>query len=160
MLGKLINFLVLFGGLGVLLRKPLANYLKGRGEGIQKDLQDASSSRETSEKELTKIDARLKVIAKEVEEIKKEAESLGKEEKARILADAEAEGKRLKEQTRQDIELLTQFGARDLKVFAVERAAELARERIKSRIRPENQPALIDRSIDRLEALYEKSGSA
>ena len=160
LLAKLINFLVLFGGLGVLLRKPIANYLKDRGEGIQKDLDDAVSSRKSSESELTKMNARLNEIAQEVEGIKKEAEKRGKEEKSHILAAAEADGKRLKAQTKQDIELLSQFGARELKIFAVEKASEKARERIKSRIKPENQPALIDKSIERLETLYEKSGSA
>ena len=87
------------------------------------------------------------------------SDQTGGNTKQRILDEAEKEAKRLQESAGQDIELLSRFGARELRSFAAARAAERARERIRERLTPEGHARLIDRSIERLENLYEESNS-
>jgi F0F1-type ATP synthase membrane subunit b/b' len=48
---------------------------------------------------------------------------------------------------------------RELREYAAGLATEKARERILAKMTPERQARLIDSSIERLERLYEKSGS-
>jgi F-type H+-transporting ATPase subunit b len=158
-LGKVLNFIILFGGLGFLLRKPIANYLAGRGDDIGKSLQNAESSRKSAQTNLKKAQKRLKEMAGEVQKIKKESEENGRRTRDDILQTARRESERLKEQAAQEIEALTQVGIRDLKAYAAEAAISLARRRIEDRITSENQAELINRSIEKIEVLYEKSGS-
>jgi len=159
-IGKTLNFLILFGGLALILRKPISRFLKNHSEGIKIDLDDAENSQQVSRKNLKKIHSRLKKVAKEAELIKQEAGKLGIKDKERILQEARIETERHKESVKQDIELLSQFGMQELKAYAVEIATTLARERIMKKITPEDQIILINRSIERLETLYEKPGSS
>ncbi len=49
-LAKIFNFLVLFGGLGFMLRKPIKNFLESRGQEIDTSIKEAKKERKESEK--------------------------------------------------------------------------------------------------------------
>lgn len=160
LIGKTINFLILFGGLAFLLRKRFAQFLSARTTGVKSDLDEAESSRTSSRRKLKSIQSRLAKVAKEAEAIKKEAEKQGKADHRRILSEARAEAQRLRDTATQDIETLGQFGIQELRAYTAELATQLARDRIKESIKKKDQSALIDRSIEKLETLYEKPGFA
>jgi len=157
--GKVVNFLVLFGGLGFLLYKPARAFLDERRRTIETNIQEAEGTRRTSVEKLGAARSRLEKLAREMADVRAEAERAGLADKQRILDEAEKEAKRLKQSAGQDIELLSRFGARELRSFAAGRAAERARQRIRERLTPEGHARLIDRSIERLENLYEESNS-
>ncbi|MCK4337087.1 MAG: ATP synthase F0 subunit B [Candidatus Aminicenantes bacterium] len=159
-IGKVLNFLILFGGLAFILRKPMSRFLRERIEGVKVDLEETRSSRKEKQKNLKNIHNRLKKVAEEARSIKQEAENIGKKDRERILQEASIEAVRLKESAKQDIELLSQFGIQELKAYTAEVAVTIAREKIRKNMRPESQAILIDRSIKKLETLYEKSGSS
>lgn len=159
-IGKVLNFLILFGGLAFILRKPMSRFLMERVDGIKVDLEETRSSRKEKQKNLKNIHNRLKKVAEEARSIKQEAENIGKKDRERILQEASIEAGCLKESAKQDIELLSQFGIQELKAYTAEVAVTIAREKIRKNIRPESQAVLIDRSIKKLETLYEKSGSS
>jgi F-type H+-transporting ATPase subunit b len=156
-LGKVINFVVLFGGLIYLLRSPLRNYLEGRTKFLHHALRDAEDSREEAEKKQREIEIRLKTLGREIGHIRKEAESEGQAVQERILQEAKAEADRLKRLSRQEIELITEAGIREIKQYAAELAVALAQERIQKKINKDTQSLLINQSIERLERIYEKS---
>jgi len=159
-IGKVLNFLILFGGLAFILRKPISRFLRERGDGIKIDLEETRSSRKEKQKNLKSIHNRLKKVAGEAKSIKQEAENIGKNDRERILQEAGIEAGRLKESAKQNIELLSQFGIQELKAYTAEMAINIAREKIRKNISPESQAVLIDRSINKLETFYEKSGSS
>ena len=156
-LGKVINFVVLVGGLIYLLRNPLRNFLEGRSRSLDHALREAKDSRVEAEKRQQEIENRLKKIGQEMEHIRREAETEGKKVQERILHEAKTGANRLKLLSRQEIEMLAQAGIREIKQYAAELATTLAQQRIQSKIKKEDQSLLIDRSIERLEKLYEKS---
>lgn len=156
-LGKVINFVVLVGGLIYFLRNPLGNFLEGRTKYLDHALRDAKDSRVEAEKKQQEMETRLKKIGREMEHIRREAKTEGKMIQERILQEAKAGANRLKLLSRQEIEMLTQAGIREIKQYAAELAIALAQERIQSKIKKEDQSLLIDRSIERLEKIYEKS---
>ena len=156
-LGKVINFILLLGGLIYLLRSPLGNFLEGRTKDLDHALRDAEDSRVEAEKKQQEVENRLKKIGREMEHIRKEAVTEGQKVQERILREAKAEANRLKLLSRLEIELLTQAGIQEIKQYAAELAIALAQERIQSKIKEEDQSLLIDRSIERLEKIYEKS---
>jgi F-type H+-transporting ATPase subunit b len=157
--GKVVNFLVLFGGLGFLLYKPLSKYLTARGVEIDRTLRETLESRQKAEAQLQEARGRLDELAGEIARIREEAKNLGIEEKTRILAEAEREADRLQKLAHKEIELVSQHVQRDLRRYAAELATRRAREGLQGRMTPERHTRLIDQSIARLERLYEKSGS-
>jgi F-type H+-transporting ATPase subunit b len=155
-LAKLVNFLVLFGGLTFLLRKPISNLLGQRAEDVRTSMTEAEETNTTAQQKLKQGQKRLDEMAVEVERINVEAEEAGHKEKEGILAAAAQEVERLKKLAVQEIAILSQVGIKELKSHAAELSTSIARENIRKKIKTADQASLIDKSIDRLEALNEE----
>ena len=158
-IAKVVNFLILFGGLAYLLRKPIKQFLEDRVAQISTTIRDAEESRHGAETDLEKTEKRLNELSQEVEELREKALSDGEREKERIIRAAQQEGERMKEAVQHEIEMISRAGIRGLKEYAVTLAAAEALERIQKRLTPEKHTQLIDDSIERLENLHEKSRS-
>jgi len=158
-LGKVVNFLLLFGGLAYLLRKPLGKFLQGRSDSLENELRGAKDSREEAIERLATVEARLRTLDKEVEKLRLEAEKEGRALHQRIVEEARRDAERLKHFAGQEIEMLTQDAVRGIKEFAAALATDLARQRIQDQMTGEDQSSLIEKSIERLEKLHEKSNS-
>ena len=158
-LGKTLNFVVLFGALAYLLRKPLLNFLETRSIKIQESLEDMKTSRQEAEQKLTEIKDRLSLLEGEIENIKKEGETSGLKERDRIIEQARKEVNRIKKFSQEEIGMLTRVGMADLREYAAELSTALAQERIKQKITPEMASRLIDESIEKIEGLYENTNT-
>jgi F-type H+-transporting ATPase subunit b len=158
-LGKLVNFLILFGGLAFVMRKPLKAMLAKRTADIGDSIRDAEEARAVAETKSGGSKARLAGLSEEIGRLKAAAEEEGRRETGRISRAAAEEAERLKKLARQEVEEQVRLGVRELKAHAAARATDLARERIRKRLTPELQAALIEKSIDRLSRLNEKSGA-
>jgi len=157
-LGKVVNFLLLFGGLFYLLRKPVKAMLVKRAAGVGETIRLAEADRTASEAKAAESRAKLAGLQGEVRALKAEAEEEGRRETGRIAAAARAEAERLKKLTRQELDAQVRRSVQELKAYAAARATDLARERIRRRLTPETQAALIEKSIDRLSRLHEEPG--
>ena len=158
-IAKVVNFVVLFGGLAYLLRKPLSQFLNERRVTIDTRIQDAEGSRQSAERDLEGAEQRLNELDKDVEALQNEATSEGNKDKERIIGQASEEGAKMKEAASQEIELISRAGIKGLKEYAVSLAAEEALERIKKDLTSALHAQLIDDSIEKLEDLYAKSRS-
>lgn len=158
-LGKVINFLILFGGLAYLLHRPILNFFEQRSTQVQKSLEEAQQSRREAEEKLSEVKIRMENLEREILRIREEASIAGRREKERIERLAQTEAERIKRLARQEMELILRSGIRELKVYAARKAIQLARERIKARMTEERHFALIDKSIERIENFYEKTHS-
>lgn len=158
--GKVVNFLILFGGLTYFLYKPVRRFLEKRGREISHSIQASRDSRQGAEEKLKQANKRLQKLADEISRIKQASELEGKERKDRILDSALKQAEQKKQLAQQEIEMLTQESVRQLKEHLISLSAELARERIQQRMTPEVHSRLIDRSIERFEELNEKSNSS
>lgn len=157
-LGKLVNFLILFGGLGFVLRKPVKAMLAKRTADIGETIRQAGEARAGAEAKAGESRAKLSGLEEEVRRLKIAAEEEGRRETGRIARAAAEEAERLKKFARQEVEEQVRLGVRELKAYAAARATDLARERIRKRLTPEVQANLIDKSIDRLSDIHEKPG--
>lgn len=158
-LGKTVNFILLFGGLTYLLYKPIKSFLEKRGQDIQSSLKKAEDSREEAERRLKEVEARLTGLQEEMKRIKEEGEAEGRKAKERTLQIAQKDSERIKHFASQEIDSIIRSGIRELKEYAAELATALAEEEIRRKMSPKLQSALIDKSIERLDKLYEKSDS-
>jgi len=149
-LTRLLNFLSLVGGLGYLLKTPLANYLLRRGAQISRDLVEAEQLRATAGEQIAQIDRKLELLPAELEALRtRGAEEIAAEE-ARIQAAAEAERERLVEQTRREIDQQVRVARQALKCEAADLAVGAAAERIRRELTPEGQLRLVNRYADQV----------
>lgn len=153
--GKLVNFLILFGGLTYFLYRPVREWLHNRTLFIQKSLEEVKSGRQKAEEELQLLTRRVAELAEEITRIKKLAEEDGLRERARILALAQEEAARIQKMTGLAVEALKRGAIRELKSHAAHLATALAERRIKERLNPELHRHLIRRSLERVAKLYE-----
>lgn len=156
-IGKVINFIVLFGGLTIVLYKPLRKFLGERGEAIKDSIHKARDMKKQAETELTEVNQRLVTIKDEVVKIRTDAEKEGLEEKKRIISAARKEVEKLKNLTSDEISFLTDTAVQELKEYTARLAISQAEERIKARLTPKIHAGLIDRSIERLDKINEES---
>ena len=77
------NFLILFGGLGWYLRKPLQGFLNARTKAIEEGLASGRQAREAALEKLSEIEARMARIDKEIEDLKGRALKEAEEERGR-----------------------------------------------------------------------------
>jgi F-type H+-transporting ATPase subunit b len=157
-LGKVVNFLILFGGLTFVARKPIKAILAKRTSDVGESIAQAEKDRAASESLAAGSRAKLAGLAAEVGALKAEAEDAARREAERIARAAREEAERLKKLTRQELDEQVRLGVRELKAFAAARATDLARERIRKRLTPEVHSALIEKSIDRLSRPHEEPG--
>ena len=159
LLGKTVNFVILFGGLGFLLAKPLRKFLAEIGLSVEKTIQETWRAKTDSERKLELFQERMESLEQEVRKIKGEGEEAGGREKERILALARQESEKVKSFAAQEIEALSQSAQAELREHAAEMAVSLARANIERRLTPELHSHFIDESIRRLEGLHEKPDS-
>jgi len=157
-LGKLVNFLILFGGLAFVLRKPVKAMLAQRTGGVAETIRQAETGRTEAEARAGESQAKVAGLEDEVRGLKAAAEEEGRRETERISLAAREEAERLKKFTRQELEEQVRRSVGELKAYAAGRATDLARERIRKRLTSKTQAALNDRSIDKLSHLHEKPG--
>lgn len=155
-IAKVFNFVVLFGGLAYLLRKPIVQFLEGRASEIKLTIRDAEKSHHEAISNLEGSEKRMQELGQEVDQLKEKSKAEGHKEKDRILSAAKEEGQRMKQAVEQEIEMLTRGGIRELKEYVMALASDEALENIQKRLTPEAHKQLIDESIEKLEGLYEK----
>ncbi len=156
-MGKVVNFVILFGGLAFVLRKPLAKFLKDKSEVVRLTLAGAEEADRDARSKLSLIEKRIGSLEAEVDDLKIKAETEGQAEKDRIMLAARREADRLKEFSQQEIEAHVRGGIRQLKEYSADKALGLALDRVRSRLTPESQARLIDRAIEHLTEVHEKT---
>jgi len=155
-IGKIVNFVILFGGLAFVLRKPLGKFLAQRTEAVRLGLEAASGSRSGAQAKLREVEERAGRLQSEIDEIRAKARAAGEAEKEKILAAARQEAARLKDFSRQEVDALVRADVRQLREYAADKAIALALERVRASLTAEAQSRLIDAAIDRLSKIHEK----
>ncbi len=141
---RVLHFIVLFGGLFFLLRKPVSNALGARVKGIEDQLNDLESRKAAAEKQLAEYNQKFARLEQEAEEIMAEYVRQGEEAKVRILKEAEEAAEKLKIQAQKTIESEFQNARNELRAEVLDRSLAKAEEIIKSQISAEDQEKLVD----------------
>ena len=147
---KLFNFAVLVGVLVYFLRTPIADYLRTRSTQIREALVTAAEMRKTATAQLEEIKRQLAALPAELEALKKRGAEDTAAEQARIEETAKAERARLLEQTRREIEMRLRIARRELTEHAAQLAVQVAENRIRRTITPDDQLRLVDRYTTQL----------
>jgi F-type H+-transporting ATPase subunit b len=149
---KLLNFGILVGLLVYFLRGPLGVYLADRSAQIRQDLVTAAEMRTAATAQLAEIDRRMQALPAELDALKRQGAEDVKAEQARIAEAAALERTRLIEQTRREIDMRMRIARRELTEHAAALAVNVAEQRIRRTITPDDQMRLVDRYAAQLTA--------
>jgi len=141
---KWANFIILAGGLGYLIAKNVPPMFQKQSAEIQNALREAAKAKEEAAAYAAGIEARLANLQGEIEKLRISALSEMSDENERIRRETEHHMRRIREQTAQQIDLLTRSATSELKKYAADLALDLAERRIRSQMNPATQQSLAE----------------
>ncbi len=144
---KFLN-LAIFTAAGIyILRKPINQALLARRGAIQQELVAARQERERALSEVADADNRLNRLHEDVRAVHQQADEEARSERARLAASTEREMGKLKQQSQREVDAAGKLARKELRQFLAQRSIELARESVRSQMRPEDDTALIKENI-------------
>jgi len=149
-LWKFLN-LAIFTAAGIyVLRKPINQALLARREAIQQELVTAQQEREQALARVAEADSLLSRLDDDVRTVQEQAREEVKSEMQRIAASTEREIEKLKQQAQREMETANKLARKELRQFLADKSLQVARESIRSQMRPEDDTALIQENIGEL----------
>ncbi|HSL56007.1 MAG TPA: ATP synthase F0 subunit B [Pyrinomonadaceae bacterium] len=149
-LWKFVN-LAIFTAAGIyVLRKPISQALQSRRGAIQQELINAQNEREQALARVAEADSLLSRLDEDVHTVEVQAREEAIAEKQRIAASTEREIEKLKQQAQRELETADKLARKELRQFLAQKSVQIARESIRTQMRPEDDNALIRESIGEL----------
>jgi F-type H+-transporting ATPase subunit b len=139
------NFVILFGILGYLLRKPMGQFFSQRGREILEGIARGRRAGEDAAARLRDIEARLAGLEAEIARLREAAGTEAQADHDRLRARAQAEAEKIRAMAEQEIDSSVRQARSQIKNYAAVLAVELAEQRIRARLTPERQDALLRR---------------
>ncbi len=146
-LWKFVNLFIFVGLLVYVLKKPLSSAFKAKRESIRAELIKAEEAKKAALAKLTEIEAKLAGADSERTRILKEAKAEIEYEKARLVAQAEAETQKLQAQSNGEIVRIGQVARLQLRRFAVEESIRRAEEKLRNQVTADTDARLIKTGI-------------
>jgi F0F1-type ATP synthase membrane subunit b/b' len=147
-LAKVFNSTVLFGGLILLLRKPLIRMLSQKSLAVRNDIEEREKILAATEIRLQDIRRRLAEVAAEVAVIKSGAEAAGRAELAKLEEAGRVEAERIATLSEAEIRQRVDAAVRAVKGRIADLAIERFREDFKKGLDAATQQKIIERNID------------
>lgn len=148
---KWANFAILAVVLGYMMSKALPPFFASRTAGIQKGIAEAAALRAESEKRVADIERRLANLDTEIQQIRAEAAASTAREGERLSKETATTMARIQAQGEQEIAAITKRATQELKAHSAELALDLAEQRIRGRMSPSTQGALVAQFMRQLE---------
>jgi F-type H+-transporting ATPase subunit b len=141
---KWANFAILAIGLGYLIGKNVPPLFRKQSDEIQNALAEAAKIKQEAAAYAASVEARLASLKSEIQKLRETAHNDMSVESDRIRRETEHHLQRIREQSVQEVELMTRAAKSDLRKYAAELAIGLAEQRIRSRMNPGTQENLVN----------------
>lgn len=138
---EVINFLIIFLGIGVPLFRFLPRFLRNRAERVRSDIESARKVTEDADARLIAVEAKLASLDEEIKKFRTEVEAESLQDEARIKASLAEESTRIVESAGQEIGMAAAQARRGLRNFAADLAIDRAAKQLV--LTPETDRALI-----------------
>jgi F-type H+-transporting ATPase subunit b len=152
LLYKFINFALLVGALGFVLRKPLAGFFAERSVSIRKGLEEGRKALEVSQGRLKTVEEKLQHLEEEIAAFKASAAREMEAERQRLTQSAAEEAEKILQFARAQTEVAVRAARLELKSYAAELAVELAEEIIRRRLDEAGRKKLVSDFLERVES--------
>ncbi len=150
---KFLNLAIFIGILTYLLKKPLGDAFKAKREAIRAELIKAEEEKQAALAQLVSAEAKLAQLDSEKASVLKSAEEEANAEKKRLAEQTEIDTQRLRAQTESEITRLSQQIRSELRRFSAEESIRLAEEKLRSQIDAEQDSRLVKASIQAMGGL-------
>ena len=149
-LWKFVNLAIFTAGAIYVLRRPISQALSARRGAIQQELVAAQTERERALAQIAEADALLSRLDEDVRVVQEQARKEAEAERQRLAASTVRELEKLKQQALREMETADKLARKELREYLAKRSVELARESVRSQMRPEDDTHLIRESIGEL----------
>lgn len=149
---KLINFLLLVGVLGYLLRKPLSEFFLQRSASIRKGLEAGRKALEASQAQFREVEQRLARLGEEIRAFRESAAREMQAERESLRQATREEAKKILDSARAQMETAGQASILELKKYAAQEALRLAEELLRERLDDSSRKRLVSRFVEQLPA--------
>jgi len=146
-----INFVLLYGILFMVLRKPVGDLLKDRALGIRNELVDSAKDRDEAHEKAEALSARLAAIEGEVGSMRHQAEQAAAAEEKKLLEMAHAEAKRVGATAAQSVRDEVSRARNELRRDAVVLGVKLAESILTGEIKAGDHRRLARQFLDSVE---------
>jgi F-type H+-transporting ATPase subunit b len=157
LLYKIINFAILVGGLGFVLRKPLAEFFSSRSASIQKSLDEGRKALEASQAQLKVVEEKLKGLEAEIAAFKSSALREMEAERQRMQQAGAEEAARILESARNQTAVAVRAAKLELKRYAAQKSVTLAEELIRARLDDSTRKRLVTQFVATIESKERKN---
>jgi F-type H+-transporting ATPase subunit b len=140
---KWANFVILAVGLGYLIKKNGGPFFAARSQQIRQDMVESQEARRQAEARAAEVDRRLAALDTEIAALRAEAQGEIQVEAERLSRHTAAEIAKIRANAEQEIAFAGKAARTDLKRYSAELAIGLAEERLRARMNPETQQALV-----------------
>ncbi len=134
LLYKTINFIILVGGLGYILRKPMADFFSGRSASIQKALGEGRKALEASQAQLRAAERKLRGLEAEIAALQAAAERDMTAERQRLQQAGREDTERILQAARAQIDSALRAAKLELKHYAAQQSVARAEDLIRTRL--------------------------
>lgn len=142
-----LNLLVLLWFLGKALfagkNWSIPKMVRGRGVTIREQMEQAAAAQQAAEARLQQIEARIANLPREVAAMEQEARAEAEKEHQRLVNEARQEAERIAAMGRREIESAAKLAQKELKGLAAALAVDLARQRLREQLTPEQDAAVV-----------------
>jgi F0F1-type ATP synthase membrane subunit b/b' len=145
-----INFAILFGGLGYMLRQPAAEFFETRRQAILGGLEKSRAAQQDADERIADVNGRLAKLSTEIAGIVSDAKESARNERDRIVADAKKEVDRALERSQSEVERLAGGMELEIRSLIADRVVQSAEEKLRSRLTEQDHGRMIRRAVDAL----------
>lgn len=146
-LWKFLNLAIFTIAAIFVLRKKINEALLARRGAIQQELVRAQQERDAALAKIAEADNLLNRLDDDVRGVRAQADAEAASERGRLADSTAREIEKLKQQAQREVEVAGKVARKELRQYLAERSVELARETVRSQMRPEDDTALIKENI-------------
>lgn len=147
---KFINLAIFLTAGIMILRRPLSEALVARQEKIRLQLAEAEKERDVAQASLSEAEALVARIDTDIAALRDQAKNEAQMERRRLSVATDKEIEKMRHQAEREIETAGKVARKELQKFLAHRSVELAREAVRTQIRPDDDSRLIQEGIGQL----------
>jgi F-type H+-transporting ATPase subunit b len=140
---KWANFLLLAGLLGYFIGKNAGPFFAARSAGIRKDMDESLRQREQAEAKAADVDRRLANLEEDIAALRGHSETEGQAETERMAQHTAAEIAKIQAHAEREIASAGKAARMALKRYSAELAMGLAEQKVRARMTPDTEDALV-----------------
>jgi F-type H+-transporting ATPase subunit b len=147
---KFLNLAIFISVMIYIVRRPISDALAGRRDAIKQELVDAETKRARAMEKANEAQAQLEHLEADIQSVREHAHQEAESERERLAVSTERDLEKLKQQAQREMETADKVARKQLREFFASKSIDVARQSIRTQMRPEDEVLLINENIGEL----------